>query len=146
MFDFDFMGGSMGSVVGEKIARGDRAGHREAHCRCSSSPPRAARACRRAILSLMQMAKTSRGAGSAWRGRRLPFISVLTDPTTGGVTASFAMLGDVIVAEPRGAHRLRRAARHRADDTPLMIMGTASSLAVVVSLLWAKWLPMSMVP
>ncbi len=98
VFDFFFLGGSLGSVAGEKITRMvERA--REMRCGvvifCASGGARM----QEGILSLMQMAKTS-AALSLLRKERLPYISVLTDPTTGGVTASFGMLGDVIIAEP----------------------------------------------
>ena len=99
VFEFSFMGGSMGSVVGEKITR---AVERAAAQRCGMvifSSSGGARM-QESILSLMQMAKTS-AALARLRAEGLPYISVLTDPTMGGVTASFAMLGDVIVAEPR---------------------------------------------
>jgi acetyl-CoA carboxylase carboxyl transferase beta subunit len=98
-FVFEFMGGSMGSVVGEKITRlFERALER----RCPAIVFNASGGARmqEGILSLMQMAKTSAALAKLGEAR-LPFISVVTDPTTGGVTASFAMLGDVIVAEPK---------------------------------------------
>ncbi len=98
-FDFSFMGGSMGSVVGEKIARMvERAV--EAGCGAVIFSSSGGARMQESILSLMQMAKTS-AALAKLREAGLPYISVLTDPTMGGVTASFAMLGDVIVAEPR---------------------------------------------
>lgn len=97
-FEFRFMGGSMGSVVGEKVTRA----FEDARChRCpvvifsSSGGARM----QEGIISLMQMAKTS-AAISRFREVRQPFVSVLTDPTTGGVAASFALLGDLIIAEP----------------------------------------------
>jgi acetyl-CoA carboxylase carboxyl transferase subunit beta len=99
VFDFFFMGGSMGSVVGEKITR---AIEKAVDNRCGMviiSSSGGARM-QEGALSLMQMAKTS-AALARLRRERLPFISVLTDPTTGGVTASFAMLGDVNLAEPK---------------------------------------------
>ncbi|MCP4547875.1 MAG: acetyl-CoA carboxylase carboxyltransferase subunit beta [bacterium] len=99
VMDFAFMGGSMGSVVGEKIARAIRDSletRRPLIIVCSSGGARM----QESILSLMQMAKTSALLGRM-RERGIPFISLLTHPTTGGVTASFAMLGDVILAEPR---------------------------------------------
>jgi acetyl-CoA carboxylase carboxyl transferase subunit beta len=99
VMDFEFMGGSMGSVVGEKVARLAERGGEEASglvIFCSSGGARM----QEGILSLMQMAKTSAALGFL-KERGLPYISVLTDPTTGGVSASFAMLGDVILAEPR---------------------------------------------
>ncbi len=99
VFDFAFMGGSMGSVVGEKIVRGmERALTRKMPFISFASSGGARM--QEGIVSLMQMAKTS--AAVARLGKAgVPFISVLTDPTFGGVTASFAMLGDVIIAEPR---------------------------------------------
>jgi acetyl-CoA carboxylase carboxyl transferase subunit beta len=99
IMDFDFMGGSMGSVVGEKVARlAERAMDEECPLVifCSSGGARM----QEGILSLMQMAKTS-AALARLKEKGLPYISVLTDPTTGGVSASFAMLGDVILAEPK---------------------------------------------
>ena len=89
----------MGSVVGEKITR---AAERAAHIACpliifaSSGGARM----HEGLLSLMQMAKTS-AALARLKEKGIPYISVLTDPTTGGVTASFAMLGDIIIAEPK---------------------------------------------
>ncbi len=99
VLEFGFMGGSMGSVVGEKITR---AIERSMAARCplvifsSSGGARM----QESIMSLMQMAKTT-AALNQMKKLGLPFISVLTDPTTGGVTASFAMLGDLNIAEPR---------------------------------------------
>lgn len=98
-FEFRFMGGSMGSVVGERFVRGVEAaikGKKPFICVAASGGARM----QEGLLSLMQMAKTS-AALTQLSANRLPFISVLTDPTMGGVSASFAMLGDVIVAEPR---------------------------------------------
>jgi acetyl-CoA carboxylase carboxyl transferase subunit beta len=97
-FEFSFMGGSMGSVVGEKVAR---AFDVAAENRCPVVLFHASGGARmqEGILSLMQMAKTS-VALDRFRAVKQPYVSVLTDPTTGGVAASFAMLGDVIVAEP----------------------------------------------
>jgi acetyl-CoA carboxylase carboxyl transferase subunit beta len=96
--DFDFIGGSMGAVVGEKIARGiDQAIKKGCPFICISKSGGARMM--EAGHSLMQMAKTSAKLSLLAR-EKLPFISVLTDPTTGGVTASFAMLGDVNIAEP----------------------------------------------
>jgi acetyl-CoA carboxylase carboxyl transferase subunit beta len=99
VMDFNFMGGSMGSVVGERIARAiERA--IEKHTPFVSVASSGGARMQEGILSLMQMAKTS--AAVARLGEAgLPFISILTDPTFGGVTASFAMLGDVIIAEPK---------------------------------------------
>jgi acetyl-CoA carboxylase carboxyl transferase subunit beta len=99
VFEFSFMGGSMGSVVGEKITRlVEKAIETRSGVIIFSSSGGARM--QEGILSLMQMAKTA-AAISKLKEQGLPYISVLTDPTTGGVTASFAMLGDVIVAEPR---------------------------------------------
>ncbi len=99
VMDFRFIGGSMGSVVGEKIARvAERAlGERNPLIIVSAS---GGARMMEGVLSLMQMAKTSSALGRLHR-ERLPYISLLTHPTTGGVTASFAMLGDVIIAEPK---------------------------------------------
>ncbi len=98
-FEFGFMGGSMGSVVGERFVRGVNACLEQNLPLVCFSASGGARM-QEALLSLMQMAKTS-AALTRLGERGLPFISVLTDPTMGGVSASFAMLGDVIVAEPR---------------------------------------------
>jgi acetyl-CoA carboxylase carboxyl transferase subunit beta len=98
VFEFSFMGGSMGSVVGEKITRlVERATEQKAPLVIVASSGGARM--QEGMFSLMQMAKTS--AALARLRERAPYVSVLTDPTTGGVTASFAMLGDVIMAEPR---------------------------------------------
>ncbi len=99
VFDFSFMGGSMGSVVGEKVTRTIENGIKKGFPVIIVSSSGGARM-QEGILSLMQMAKTS-AALARLRDARLPFISILTDPTTGGVTASFAMLGDIIIAEPK---------------------------------------------
>lgn len=99
VFDFSFMGGSMASAVGEKITRAiEMAVKRRCGLIIISSSGGARM--QEGALSLMQMAKTS-VALARMRKEGLPFISVLTDPTTGGVTASFAMLGDVNIAEPK---------------------------------------------
>jgi acetyl-CoA carboxylase carboxyl transferase subunit beta len=97
--DMGFIGGSMGSAVGEKVTRLIERAMREHSALVIFSASGGARM-QEGTLSLMQMAKIS-AALAALDEARLPFISVLTDPTTGGVTASFAMLGDVIVAEPK---------------------------------------------
>lgn len=98
VMDFAFMGGSMGSVVGEKIARlGQRSLERKYPMVIVSASGGARM--QEGVLSLMQMAKTS-AVLSQLAERRIPYISVLTNPTTGGVSASFAMLGDAIIAEP----------------------------------------------
>ncbi|MSQ73100.1 MAG: acetyl-CoA carboxylase carboxyltransferase subunit beta [Betaproteobacteria bacterium] len=98
-FEFEFMGGSMGSVVGERFVRG-------VHVCLNQNLPfvcftaTGGARMQEGLLSLMQMAKTT-AALTQLSARRLPFISVLTDPTMGGVSASFAMIGDVVIAEPR---------------------------------------------
>ena len=98
VFDFRFMGGSMGSVVGEKITRCyERAMERNEPTLVVSCSGGARM--QEGMFSLMQMAKTS-AAIAKLEEARLPFISVLTDPTMGGVTASLSMLGDIILAEP----------------------------------------------
>jgi len=99
IFDFAFMGGSMGSVVGEKITLSIERGLEKKQPVIIISASGGARM-QESILSLMQMAKTSAALAKLKRAR-LPFISILTDPTTGGVTASFAMLGDLNIAEPK---------------------------------------------
>ncbi len=99
VFEFSYMGGSMGSVVGEKIARAVESAIESRSGVVIFSSSGGARM-QESILSLMQMAKTS-AALAKLREAGLPYISVLTDPTMGGVSASFAMLGDVIIAEPR---------------------------------------------
>jgi acetyl-CoA carboxylase carboxyl transferase subunit beta len=96
--DFSFIGGSMGSVVGEKIARAIDAARVSKQPLIIISSSGGARMMEGA-LSLMQLAKTS-GKLAQLSDAGLPYISVLTDPTTGGVTASFAMLGDIQIAEP----------------------------------------------
>jgi acetyl-CoA carboxylase carboxyl transferase subunit beta len=97
--DMNFIGGSMGSAVGEKITRLIERAINENAAVIIFSASGGARM-QEGTLSLMQMAKIS-AALAALEERHLPFISVLTDPTTGGVTASFAMLGDLIIAEPK---------------------------------------------
>ena len=97
-FEFSFMGGSMGSVVGEKLSRAiERCVDRRLPLVVISCSGGARM--QEGILSLMQMGKISAGL-ARMRDRRLPYVSVLTDPTTGGVTASYSMLGDVNIAEP----------------------------------------------
>jgi len=96
--DFFFMGGSMGSVVGEKVARATERAVEERLPLITFSASGGARM-QEGALSLMQLAKTS-AAVARLHAERLPYISVMCDPTTGGVTASFASLGDVILAEP----------------------------------------------
>ena len=99
VFDFQFLGGSMGSVVGEKIARLflRAAASREPAIIFSAS---GGARMQEGILSLMQMAKTCAALARLHDEAGMPYISVLTHPTTGGVAASFSMLGDVILAEP----------------------------------------------
>jgi acetyl-CoA carboxylase carboxyl transferase subunit beta len=97
--DMNFIGGSMGSAVGEKLTRLIEQAIKERGAVIIFAASGGARM-QEGTLSLMQMAKIS-AALAALEERRLPFISVLTDPTTGGVTASFAMLGDLIIAEPK---------------------------------------------
>jgi acetyl-CoA carboxylase carboxyl transferase subunit beta len=99
IMDFRFLGASMGSVVGEKITRAIEAATAERKPVLVFSASGGARM-HEGILSLMQMAKTS-GALARHAEARLPYISILTHPTTGGVTASFATLGDIIIAEPK---------------------------------------------
>ncbi|MBX3714338.1 MAG: acetyl-CoA carboxylase, carboxyltransferase subunit beta [Lysobacter sp.] len=97
-FDFPFMGGSMGSVVGERFSRGvERACDLRSPFVCFAASGGARM--HESLFSLMQMAKTSAALGRL-RAKGLPYISVMTHPTTGGVSASFAMLGDINMAEP----------------------------------------------
>ena len=98
VLDFAFIGGSMGSVVGEKVARTVERGLGQDRAVLVVSASGGARMME-GVLSLMQMAKTAALLGLLHE-RGIPFVSILTDPTTGGVTASFASLGDVILAEP----------------------------------------------
>ena len=98
IFEFDFMGGSMGSVVGERFVRGVRVAfeHRVPFaCFTASGGARM----QEGVNSLLQMAKTTAVLQELSRAK-LPFVSILTDPTMGGVSASFAMLGDIVIAEP----------------------------------------------
>lgn len=97
--NFGFVGGSMGSVVGEKFYRAAKRAIKERMPLIVISTSGGARM-QEAALSLMQMAKTS-AVLSELAEQKLPFISVITDPTTGGVSASYAMLGDLIIAEPK---------------------------------------------
>jgi acetyl-CoA carboxylase carboxyl transferase subunit beta len=96
--DFAFMGGSMGSVVGEKITRAAELALKERSPFVTVSCSGGARM-QEGVLSLMQLMKTSSAIANL-NEASIPFISVLADPTTGGVTASFAMLGDINIAEP----------------------------------------------
>ena len=98
-FEFDFMGGSMGSVVGERFVRGVTAAIEQKTPFVSFAATGGARM-QEGLLSLMQMAKTN-SALTRLAKARLPYISVLTDPTMGGVSASFAFVGDVVIAEPK---------------------------------------------
>jgi acetyl-CoA carboxylase carboxyl transferase subunit beta len=98
VFEFEFMGGSMGSVVGERFVRGVRAALEQQLpfvCVTASGGARM----QEGLFSLMQMAKTT-AAITQLANRKLPFVTVLTDPTMGGVSASFAFVGDVVIAEP----------------------------------------------
>ena len=97
-FEFDFMGGSMGSVVGERFVRGVRVAVEQQMPFVCITATGGARM-QEGLFSLMQMAKTT-AAITQLSAHRLPFISILTDPTMGGVSASFAFIGDVVMAEP----------------------------------------------
>ena len=97
--EYGFMGGSMGSVVGEKITRSAERAY-DASCPLIVISCSGGARMQEGALSLMQMAKIS-AALARLDEKGIPYISILTDPTTGGVTASFAMLGDVIIAEPK---------------------------------------------
>jgi acetyl-CoA carboxylase carboxyl transferase subunit beta len=97
-FEFGFMGGSMGSVVGERFVRGVQVSL-EQKCAFICFAASGGARMQEGLLSLMQMAKTC-AALTQLSQERLPFISVLTDPTMGGVSASFAFMGDVVIAEP----------------------------------------------
>lgn len=99
IMDFAFMGGSMGSAVGEKIARAAELALEEKLPLVAVSSSGGARM-QEGIFSLMQMAKVSAAIGKL-KENAVPYISIISDPTFGGVTASFAMLGDFIIAEPR---------------------------------------------
>ena len=98
-FEFDFMGGSMGSVVGERFVRGVETACEQKTPFISFTATGGARM-QEGLLSLMQMAKTN-AALTRLAKARLPYISVLTDPTMGGVSASFAFMGDAVIAEPK---------------------------------------------
>lgn len=98
-FEFDFMGGSLGSVVGERFVRGVHAAIEQKTAFVCFSSTGGARM-QEGLLSLLQMAKTNASLTHLARAR-LPFISILTDPTMGGVSASFAFMGDVVIAEPQ---------------------------------------------
>ncbi|MDQ6684710.1 MAG: acetyl-CoA carboxylase, carboxyltransferase subunit beta [Pseudomonadota bacterium] len=98
-FEFEFMGGSMGSVVGERFVRGVQTAIEQKTPFISFAATGGARM-QEGLLSLMQMAKTNASLTRLAKAR-LPYVSVLTDPTMGGVSASFAFLGDVVIAEPK---------------------------------------------
>ena len=98
-FEFRFLGGSMGSVVGERVVRAARTAVEQGIPFVCFSASGGARM-QEGLTSLMQMAKTT-AVLTRLAAARLPFISVLTDPTMGGVSASFAMIGDVVIAEPK---------------------------------------------
>lgn len=99
VLDFEFLGGSMGSVVGEKVTRAIEKATKKKLPLIIVSASGGARM-QEGMFSLMQMGKTA-SALAKFSQKRLPFISILTDPTTGGVSASFAFLGDIILAEPK---------------------------------------------
>ncbi len=99
VLDFAFMGGSMGSVVGEKFVTAAEKAAEEEVPLISVASSGGARM-QEGIVSLMQMAKTSASV-AIFKEKRMPYISILADPTFGGVSASFAMLGDIIIAEPK---------------------------------------------
>jgi acetyl-CoA carboxylase carboxyl transferase subunit beta len=98
VFEFEFMGGSMGSVVGERFVRGVRVAYENRVPFVSVSASGGARM-QEGVLSLFQMAKTT-AVLQELNKARLPFVSVLTDPTMGGVSASFAFVADLVLAEP----------------------------------------------
>jgi acetyl-CoA carboxylase carboxyl transferase subunit beta len=98
VFEFDFMGGSMGSVVGERFVRGVRVAYENRVAFVCFTASGGARM-QEGVNSLFQMAKTTAVLQELTKAR-LPFLTVLTDPTMGGVSASFAMIGDVVIAEP----------------------------------------------
>ncbi len=97
-FEFDFLGGSMGSVVGERFVRGVRCAV-EQGLPFICIPATGGARMQEGLFSLMQMAKTT-AALTLLSAKKLPFITILTDPTMGGVSASFAFLGDVVIGEP----------------------------------------------
>lgn len=99
VFEFGFMGGSMGSVVGEKFARGVQAAI-DNNCAFVSFTATGGARMQEGLFSLMQMTKTTNMIARLGKAG-LPYISVLTDPTMGGVSASFAFMGDVVIAEPK---------------------------------------------
>jgi acetyl-CoA carboxylase carboxyl transferase subunit beta len=97
-FEFDFMGGSMGSVVGERFVRGVRVAYENQVSFVCITASGGARM-QEGVSSLFQMAKTTAVLQELTKAQ-LPFVSLLTDPTMGGVSASFAMIGDIVIAEP----------------------------------------------
>ncbi|MCS6957136.1 MAG: acetyl-CoA carboxylase, carboxyltransferase subunit beta [Aquificaceae bacterium] len=99
VMEFNFIGGSMGSVVGERFYRACKHAGEKEYPLIAVITSGGARM-QEGILSLMQMAKTSMGVGYL-KKKGIPYITVLTDPTTGGVSASFAFLGDIVIAEPK---------------------------------------------
>jgi acetyl-CoA carboxylase carboxyl transferase subunit beta len=122
--EYGFIGGSMGAVVGETIARAvDRArlGRKPLIVVAASGGARMMEG----VVSLMQMAKISTALAQL-DDAKVPYICVLTDPTTGGVTASFAMLGDLNIAEPGALIGFRRPARDRADHPPKAARGLSA--------------------
>ena len=98
-FEFGFMGGSMGSVVGERFARGAQYAL-DHHCAFVCVTATGGARMQEGLLSLFQMAKTNAMIAKL-ANKKLPFISILTDPTMGGISASFAFMGDVVIAEPK---------------------------------------------
>ena len=116
VMDFHFRGGTMGTVVGERIALLLEEGRRR-HVPCVIFTASGGARMEEGMLALMQMAKTTATVTRFLEDGNVLF-TVLTDPTTGGVSASFAFQGDVIVAEPKAMIGFRRPARHRADDSP----------------------------
>ncbi len=98
VFEFEFMGGSMGSVVGERFVRGAQVAAENGHAFVCITASGGARM-QEGLSSLMQMAKTT-AVLQELAAARLPFVSILTDPTMGGVSASFAFVGDIVIAEP----------------------------------------------
>ncbi len=160
VMDFSFIGGSMGSVVGEKIARiGRTALDREVPLLIVSASGGARM--QEGIFSLMQMAKTS-SVLARMHDAGLPYISIITDPTTGGVTASFSMLGDVNLAEPDaligfagprvieetirqelpdGFQRSEFLLRHGMVDRVVDRRELKSTVAILLRHMWAGWKP-----
>ncbi|MCK7580221.1 MAG: hypothetical protein MZV65_34250 [Chromatiales bacterium] len=100
-FEFGFMGGSMGSVVGERFVARRRTSASSSSCRWCASRPRGGARMQEGAAVADADGQDQRGARAAWREQGCRIISVLTDPTTGGVSASLAMLGDINIAEPR---------------------------------------------